>query len=288
MQAILSVGNASNTPSSTKLVATACIARHQRVMFLDVVRRGARALRAGITADAADMHADRAASFHRSLIDRPVALAAEWLGGARRQQYLHEPFVAGAAGDFAARLPSGSSGLTRIEPRSRGSLSSQYADLPFIDGAGQCGAVLDVALGARAAQRDQDADFDAVEVKVLLAHEIEVSAGRRAGRRPCVAARDIRSHARVGQSFRQRLPREVGVGLRMLAPAIRQERLQLNRRAHLRMDIAIDHGKLCRLPRQRTILYRDIHGRISAKLPIAERCVSLLSVTINGMRLQVF
>ena len=162
----------------------------------------------------------------RCLVDRPVAAATERFAGARRQQHLDEPAVVRAALDFLDRgLRDLRSDQDRAaQPRL---LVEPVATCHSFDGARHRGADTRCCVGRRATQRNEDADLHAVEIKMLRAHEVEVGAGRRAVRRPGIAARDVRCHARIGQGFRQRLPQMVGIGLHVLAPALRQERQQL-------------------------------------------------------------
>src|ERR1043166_3784095 len=100
---------------------------------------------------------------------------------------MREVAVAGAAADFRHR-----GGRVLIGHHHRG-LEARFAphpvrDLPFIEGGGGRRSHLRilVALAARL-QRIEDAGFDSVEVKVLLAGEVEVTRRRAARRRARVA-----------------------------------------------------------------------------------------------------
>src|SRR3981189_2163379 len=78
---------------------------------------------------------------------------------------------------------------------------------------------------------------------MLLLHEIEIGAGRAAGRRPGIAPRDQGRRARVRRGADIGRAQMAAVGLQMLLPALWQEGIEIAVRVNARMDIAVDDAQ---------------------------------------------
>jgi hypothetical protein len=89
----------------------------------------------------------------------------------------------------------------------------------------------------------QDAEFDVERIEMLLAHEIQIRAGRAAGRRPGVASRDQRRGARIRRGADIRRAQMIAVDFKMVLPAFCQERIEVGARMQARMDVAIDDAE---------------------------------------------
>ena len=182
-------------------------------------------------------------SASRALVDRPVAAAAERLVGARRDVDLDVLPGLGAALDLGDRergvvLADQDRGL---QPRLA---AAPVRKLPLIDGALDRGAEFEILLREdEEVEHLQDAELDIERIEMLLAHEGEIGAGRPAGRRPGVAPRDQGRGTRIGRGADIGRAQMVAVGLQMLLPALRQERIQVGARMQARMDVAIDDAK---------------------------------------------
>ncbi len=210
-----------------------------RLVLLGIIGRPAAAGRR-VTAIAADMNAERQAEFLGARIDRPVAVAAERLVGARRDVDLHILADLGAALDLGDRrlgvvLPDQDRGL---QPRLA---AGPVRELPVVDGALDRGAEIEILLREdEEIEHLQDAELDVERIEMLLAHEGEIGSGRSAGRRPGIAARDQRRGPRIGRGADIGRAQMIAVGLQMLLPAFGQERIEVGARMQARMDIAVD------------------------------------------------
>ena len=163
----------------------------------------------------------------------------EGVAGARREQDLHERRVGGAPLDLGNRVLGVLLGHHDRRTQPRLWLHPAF-ELPVVDGARQRRREVEVALlHAAAAQRDQHADFDAVGIEMLAAHQVEVGA-RRAVLGEGVDTHAGRHHARIGQLAGQAVA-DVGTeGRHVLAPARRHERMQFGHRAIDRVNVAVD------------------------------------------------
>ena len=170
--------------------------------------RPAAAGRARLPAHAADMHADRKYRAQRLLVHRPASSAGggptahrcaaaeaparsrDWPHSARFRQWL---------------LPD--AGRTMIEPRSRSSFANHSAACQSFMARANAAPYSTLRwLPAPARRGTRTPIVDPIGIEVLLAHEVEIGAGRPAVRRPGVASRYIRRHARIGKRLGQCLP----------------------------------------------------------------------------------
>ena len=213
-----------------------------RLVLFGVIGRPAAAGRR-VAAIAADMNAERQTEFLRARVDRPVAAAAERLVGARRDVDLDVFACFGAAVDLGDRelrvvLSDQDRGLQpRIAVRPE-------RQLPVVDGALDRRAEIEVLLREdEEVEHLQQAELDVERIEMLLAHEIEIGAGRPAGRRPGVAPRDQRRGARIGRGADIGRAQMAAIGLQMLLPALGQERIEVGMRMDARMDVAIDDAQ---------------------------------------------
>jgi hypothetical protein len=90
-------------------------------------------------------------------------------------------------------------------------------------------------------ERIHDRVFDAVEVEVLPAHEVEIAGRQPAAGRPGIPARGQRLALGIGKALGETLPAAAPIGLQVIPPARAQERSQVFRRG-LRMNVDIDDG----------------------------------------------
>ncbi len=101
-------------------------------------------------------------------------------------------------------------------------------ELPVVDGALDRGAEFEVLLREdEEIEHLQNTELDIERVEILLLHKRKIRAGRSAGRRPGVAARDQGRGARIGRGA------DIG----------RHELVQVGMRVNARMDIAIDDAQ---------------------------------------------
>ena len=236
-------------------------------MFLDVVRGRSATGGAWLSAHAADMHADGKVVGDGRLVDGPVAPAAGWFIGPRRQQHLDEAAIAGTALDL-------SDGGLRILGRDHDRaaqprlLGEPLGGLPVVHGPCKRGAVVHIALAAcTGAQGHENAVLHPIGIEVLLAHKVEVRAGRAAVRRPGVAARHVGRHARISERLGQCLANVPAVSFEMMLPARREIRLEIGSRAQVGMNIAVDDGEARGLLDLR-FANRNIHGREPSRLSL--------------------
>ena len=189
------------------------------------------------------MHADRQARLAGRLVDRPVAAAAHQVRGAGEHQHVGEAAVARAAADFFAR------GVRIFVRHDQRSLEPRIERVPMIDlelvgGERQRGGELVVLLALpRRRQRIHHAILDAIEIEVLLAHELIIAGRQPAVRRPRVAPRRQRLALRIGKALDVAVVRARAVGHRIVPPAIAQIRPQIFQRT-LRMNVAVDDLQL--------------------------------------------
>src|ERR1043166_9697281 len=86
-------------------------------------------------------------------------------------------------------------------------------------------------------------DVFSSDLEMLFLHEIEIGAGRAAGRRPCVAPRDKRRGARIRRGADIGRAQMVAVYFQMFLPAFCEERVEVGARMQARMDVAIDDAE---------------------------------------------
>ena len=90
------------------------------------------------------------------------------------------------------------------------------------------GAELVVLLALpRGRERIHDAPFDAVEIEVLLAHEVEIARRQAAAGRPGVAPRGERLALGIRKAFDVAVALTLAVGLQIVPPAIAEIRPQI-------------------------------------------------------------
>ncbi len=211
--------------------------------LLDVERRPA-GIADGAPAVAEHMDADRQTRFACGFVDRPVAAAAHQLAGAGEHQHLGKAAVAGAAADFLARSIRVlvRHDQRRLEPRVA---RVPAIDLELVGGESQRRAVVIVLLALpRRRQRVHQGIVDAIEIEVLLAHELVIARRQAAVRRPRIAARSQRLPLGVRKALDVAVVRARTVGLRVIPPAIAEIGPQILERA-FRMDVAVDDLQLC-------------------------------------------
>src|SRR5215510_6170201 len=92
----------------------------------------------------------------------------------------------------------------------------------------------------RGRERIHDAPFDAVEIEVLLAHEVEIARRQTAAGRPGVAPRGERLALGIGKAFDVAVTLTLAVGLQIVPPTIAEIGSQILERA-LGMDIAVEN-----------------------------------------------
>src|SRR5262249_40634369 len=167
--------------------------------LLDIERRPA-GVAHGAAARAEDVNADRKAGFDRRLEDRPITPLAEKLASAAQKQNVREAAIARAlpnlrAGHFAILIGNDDRGLEPwIAP-------VPAFELVVVGGERHGGAELVVLLALpRGRERIHDAPFDAVEIEVLLAHEVEIARRQAAAGRPGVAPRGERLALGIGKA----------------------------------------------------------------------------------------
>src|SRR5262249_21090691 len=165
-----------------------------------------------------------------------------------------------------AQLTPGAGGLRvllRHHPPSAQSrlLADEIFELPLVDGVGEGGGVVEIALlEARAVAADQHADLDTVGVEVLLLHGGEIGAGRAAIGRETIAAPAAGHHARIDVlAGPQALPDVAAEGGHVLAPARRHEWCEIRLGALDGMDVAVDDGEF--LGRS-GLTNRNVHGGV--------------------------
>ena len=113
--------------------------------------------------------------------------------------------------------------------------------MPVVDGALDRGAEFEILLREdEEVEHLQDSVFDIERIEVLLLHEGEVGAGRPAGRRPGVAARDQRRGARIGRGADIGRAQMAAVFPEMLLPALGHELVEVAMRMNARMHVAVD------------------------------------------------
>ncbi len=183
------------------------------------------------------------------LQDRPVAAPPERLQATRRDLHLHKALVACPPLDLGDRR------LAVLQRDLHRALQPRLAvgpggGLPVIDGGAHGGTKLDVPLiGAAAHQRQHHPVTGAKCVQQLRAQEIQIGARDIPVRWPRIQPHaHLRRHARIVGGVRQRLPRPSAEHRLVLAPALRQERIQLRARCRINMHVAIDVTEqgLCR------------------------------------------
>ena len=177
--------------------------------------------------------------------DRPVAAAAQRLQPARRDHHVGEAAIAGALldlldrrfGVFQRDLHAGLQARFAIAPDLR---------FPLVRRGRHRRAELDVALVAAAAeQRHHQAVRDVEQIEQLLLHHLQVGAGMRAILRIRVHAHaGERRHARIVRRIGERRTRAAADRRAMLAPALRQELIQVGRRLRVGVHVAIDDAEL--------------------------------------------
>ena len=210
-----------------------------RLVLLGVIGRPA-AARRRVAAIAADMDAERQAELFAAGVDRPVAVTAERLVGARRNIDLD------ILPDPGATLDLGDRGLGVVLPDQDRGFQPRLAatpvrELPLVDGARDRGAEIEVLLREdEEVEHLQDAELDVERIEVLLAHEGKIGPGRAAGRRPGIAARDQRRGARIGRGADIGRAQVIAVGLQMFLPAFCQERIEVGARMQAGMHVAVD------------------------------------------------
>src|SRR6266478_6536391 len=218
------------------------LGRHRmriRLMLLGVVGRPAAAGRR-VAAIAADMDAERQVELLRARVDRPVTAAPQRLVGPRTDIDLH------ILADFRATRDLGNGRLGVVLPDQNRGLqpglpAGPVRELPFVDGALDRGAEFEVLLREdEHVEHLQDAELDVERIEVLLAHEGEIGSGRAAGRRPGIAARDQGPGPRIGRGADIGRAQMIAVGLQVLLPALRQERVEVGARMQARMHVAVD------------------------------------------------
>src|SRR6202035_1349071 len=117
-------------------------------------------------------------------------------------------------------------------------------ELEFIAGKRQRRAVVVVLLALpRRRQRIHHAIFDAVEIQMLLTHELVIAGRQPAVRRPGIAARRLRLRLRIGKAFDIAVVRARAVSLRIIPPAIAQIRPIILDRG-FGMNVAVDDLQL--------------------------------------------
>ncbi len=183
-----------------------------RLVLLGIIRRPAAAGRC-VAAIAADMDTERQAEFLGARIDRPIAMPAERLVGARADIDLHVASDLGAALDLRNRRFSVIlAGQDRsLQPRVAIGPEGQ---LPVIDGALDRGAEIEILLREdEEIENLQDTELDVERIEMLLAHESQIRSGGATGRRPGIAARDQRRGARIGRGADIGRAQMIAVGL---------------------------------------------------------------------------
>ncbi len=150
-----------------------------------------------MSAVAADVNAERQAELLRTRVDRPITTTSQGLVGARTDIDLHMAADLGAAFDLGDRKLG-----VILAGQDRG-LQARFAvgperELPVVDGALDRGAEFEVLLREdEEIEHLQNTELDIERVEILLLHKRKIRAGRSAGRRPGVAARDQRRRARI-------------------------------------------------------------------------------------------
>ena len=231
-------GKCSNTPSKHQAGDLRLEAVHVDVVVLQIIARPTAAGGGIATADAVDMHADR--QIRRSAPRRRWASnvcgpAARWssmaAGSARSAR-------SPARRAISSTARSGSSCATVTLARSRGSGFTQLLDLPLVHRGAKRGVEIGVARAAM--QRRQDADGGIVRVKQLRLHECQVGTGRTTRRRPRVPPCGCGRGFRILRAGAERQPRLRAILRQMLAPPLRQPRMQFGSVPRGRMDVAVD------------------------------------------------
>ncbi len=194
---------------------------------------------------------------------------SERIARPRRYQDLHVGGIARAPLDFR----DGEDGVllrhhdAGTQPRLRLDPGLQ---LPVVDRARERRRIVQIPLfHSGAAERHQHADLDAVGIEMLPAHQAEVGAGRPLlGKR--IHAHAGRGHARIRQLPRQAVAQVLAQGGHVLAPAFRQERMQVLGRSKRRVNVAVDDGEPlgCRLLPNRDV-HRTVSSVLAARSPIA-------------------
>src|SRR3954451_5933735 len=196
-----------------------------------------------VPAIAADMDAERQGQFLGTLVDRPVAAAAQRLVGARRDVDL-DVFA-----DFRAAFDLGDGEINTVLPDQDRSLQARVAmrperQLPIVDGTLDCGAEFEVLLREdEEIEHLQNPELDVERIEMLLLHEGEIRTGRPARRRPRIAARDQRRRARIGRGEQIGRAQMAAIFLQMLLPAFGQKLVEIVERMQDRMDVAIDDAQ---------------------------------------------
>ena len=211
-------------------------------MLLDIKGRPAAAGRR-VAAIAADVNAERQAELLRARIDRPVATPPERLVGARADVDLD------VAADLGAALDLGDRELRVVLAGQDRCLQPRIAirperELPVVDGALDRGAEFEILLREdEEIEHLQNAVLDIQRIEMLLAHEVEIGAGRPAGRRPRIAARDQRRGARIRRGADIGRAQMAAIGAKMLLPAFWHELFNIGMRMNARMHVAIDDAQ---------------------------------------------
>ena len=115
--------------------------------------------------------------------------------------------------------------------------------LPVVEGRAQCRLQLHVARRVAFEQGLEHAELDVVGVEMLGANEVDVGAGQAANRRPRITPARVRHEARIGAARGVDAAGPLAVFGQMLAPARRQERVEVARRAQVGVDVAVDDAQ---------------------------------------------
>src|SRR6516164_4354438 len=122
-------------------------------------------------------------------------------------------------------------------------------------------------------ERIHDAPFDAVEIEVLLAHEVEIARRQAAAGRPGVAPRGERLALGIGKAFDVAVALTLAVGLQIVPPAIAEIGPQILERA-LGMDIAVEDADArlaAVLGAMHGLSHLDVHRASSLREPADHR-----------------
>ena len=203
----------------------------RRVMLLHVIGRPARAGRGVAAAEALHVQRDRLVGALRRLEDRPVAAVAERVARPRRDDDLRERRIAGARRRSRCTAKAASSCGTTMPARSRGSGLTKVSS---------CHSLM--ACDSAAANSRLRSSMPPLESCISMPTSTPLasrccrrirsrsepggpSSGKASTRRP-----DAR-HARPGELAGQALPQVLAEGRHVLAPARRQERIEVRRLA---------------------------------------------------------
>src|SRR3954468_14142957 len=212
------------------------------LVLLDIIGRPAATGRR-MPAIAADMDAERQAQRLGTFVDWPIAAAAERLVGARRDVDLD------VLADFRAAFDLGNGEINAVLADQDRSFQTRVAmrperQLPVVDGALDRGAEFEVLLREdEEIEHLQNPELDVERIEMLLLHEGEIRAGRSAGRRPGIAARDQRRRARIGRGEQIGRAQMAAIFLQMLLPPLWQELVEIVGRMQAWMHIAIDDAQ---------------------------------------------